>query len=51
MPYTATIDNRVYRFDDLKVLLAKVTPVRSGDVLAGIAAGDAKERVASSSCC
>ena len=46
MPYTSTIDSRVYHFDDLKVLLAKATPARSGDMLAGIAAGDAKERVA-----
>ena len=46
MSYTSTIDNLVYRFNDLKMLLAKATPLRSGDVLAGIAAGDAKERVA-----
>ncbi len=35
-----------YRFDDLKTLLAKATPARSGDELAGIAAPSASERVA-----
>ncbi|MDX3900207.1 MAG: ethanolamine ammonia-lyase subunit EutB [Sphingobium sp.] len=35
-----------YRFDDLKTLLAAATPLRSGDVLAGIAAPDAATRVA-----
>ena len=36
----------MYRFDDLKVLLAKATPERSGDQLAGVAAASAEERVA-----
>src|SRR5690554_2383043 len=35
-----------YRFSDLKELLAKATPVRSGDVLAGVAARTAEENVA-----
>jgi len=35
-----------YVFPDLKTLLAKATPARSGDVLAGIAAVSAEERVA-----
>ena len=35
-----------YRFDDLKTLLAKATPARSGDELAGIAASSATERAA-----
>ena len=35
-----------YRFPDLKSLLAKATPARSGDELAGIAATSAQERVA-----
>jgi ethanolamine ammonia-lyase large subunit len=35
-----------YRFDGLKELLAKASPARSGDFLAGVAAADAKERVA-----
>ena len=34
------------RFSDLKTLLAKATPARSGDELAGIAAESAEERVA-----
>ena len=34
------------RFADLKTLLAKATPARSGDELAGIAASSAEERVA-----
>jgi ethanolamine ammonia-lyase large subunit len=35
-----------YPFPDLKTLLAKATPARSGDELAGIAADSAEERVA-----
>jgi ethanolamine ammonia-lyase large subunit len=35
-----------YRFADLKELMAKATPVRSGDVLAGVAATSAEENVA-----
>jgi ethanolamine ammonia-lyase large subunit len=37
---------RSHRFDDLKTLLAKATPERSGDALAGIAADSASERMA-----
>jgi ethanolamine ammonia-lyase large subunit len=44
--YSHTIGGIVYRFPDLKALLAKATPVRSGDELAGIAASSAQERVA-----
>lgn len=44
--YRRTIGSAVYSFDDLKTLLAKATPLRSGDELAGIAAGSAEERVA-----
>ncbi len=46
MSYQHTIANQVYRFEDLKTLLAKATPLRSGDELAGIAAMSAQERVA-----
>ena len=46
MNYCHTIGGSVYRFADLKTLLAKATPLRSGDVLAGLAAGSAQERVA-----
>lgn len=35
-----------YRFNDLKTLLAKASPLRSGDVLAGVAAETYEERVA-----
>jgi ethanolamine ammonia-lyase large subunit len=41
-----TIDGVRYTFADLRDLLAKATPPRSGDVLAGVAAGSARERVA-----
>src|SRR3954447_17499407 len=46
MSYQCTIGNFTYRFDNLKTLLAKASPLRSGDVLAGIAAESANERVA-----
>ena len=35
-----------YRFDDLRTLLARATPHRSGDALAGLAAASMEERVA-----
>src|SRR5262245_9376274 len=44
--YRATIGNRRYAFPDLKTLMAKASPLRSGDVLAGIAAETGEERVA-----
>jgi ethanolamine ammonia-lyase large subunit len=44
--YGATIGTTRYAFPDLKTLLAKATPARSGDALAGIAAGSEEERVA-----
>jgi ethanolamine ammonia-lyase large subunit len=44
--YATTVGNVVYRFDDLKTLLAKATPARSGDDLAGLSATSAEERVA-----
>jgi ethanolamine ammonia-lyase large subunit len=46
MGYLHTVDGVTYRFADLKALLAKATPLRSGDVLAGVAAASAEERVA-----
>jgi ethanolamine ammonia-lyase large subunit len=46
MPYAFTIAGTRYVFADVKTLLAKATPARSGDRLAGIAAADATERVA-----
>ncbi len=44
--YRCTLGQTVYRFADLRTLLAKATPARSGDELAGLAAGNAQERVA-----
>ena len=44
--YKHTINNTVYVFDTLAELMAKATPLRSGDILAGIAAKSYKERVA-----
>lgn len=44
--YSHTIDATRYQFDGLRVLLAKASPARAGDALAGIAAADARERVA-----
>ncbi len=44
--YRHTIGQTVYCFRDLKTLLAKATPLRSGDELTGIAAENAEERVA-----
>jgi len=46
MPHTMTIEKTVFRFDDLRDLLAKATPERSGDQLAGIAAEGPVERLA-----
>ena len=46
MPYQTTIGSLVYRFADLKTLLAKASPARSGDYLAGLAAATYEERMA-----
>ncbi len=46
MTYAHSVGGVTWRFADLKNLLAKATPLRSGDVLAGIAAGSAEERMA-----
>ena len=44
--YSATIGARRYTFTDLKTLMAKATPLRSGDQFAGLAAETEEERVA-----
>ena len=44
--YAHSIGSKNYRFGSLKELMAKASPVRSGDFLAGIAASDDTERVA-----
>jgi ethanolamine ammonia-lyase large subunit len=46
MAFAHTIGNKRYVFADLRELLAKATPLRSGDVLAGLAAESAEQRVA-----
>jgi ethanolamine ammonia-lyase large subunit len=46
MAWTHTVGGTRHVFPDLKTLLARATPERSGDQLAGIAAGSAAERVA-----
>ena len=46
MSYLQTVGGHRYVFETLKVLMAKATPARSGDYLAGVAAGDDEERVA-----
>lgn len=46
MAYQHTVGQKTYQFESLKVLLAKASPRRSGDELAGVAASDATERVA-----
>ena len=44
--YKHTVNNIVFTFDSLAELMAKASPLRSGDVLAGIAAKSYQERVA-----
>ena len=43
-PYTHRVGTQTFQFRDLKDLLAKASPARSGDQLAGVAAHNAKER-------
>ncbi len=50
MQHRHTIRNHTYLFDDLKTLMAKATPFRSGDALAGVAADSYEERVAAEMC-
>ncbi|MFT4094847.1 MAG: ethanolamine ammonia-lyase subunit EutB [Niabella sp.] len=50
MSYKYTIEHYTYSFNDLKTLMAKATPLRSGDVLAGVAAATYRERVAAQLC-
>lgn len=44
--YKHTVNQNVFIFNSLVELMAKATPLRSGDQLAGIAAGSYQERVA-----
>src|SRR5947207_2654821 len=44
--YAATLHGTSYTFADLRDVMAKATPLRSGDCLAGVAAENERERVA-----
>ena len=44
--YGATLGNHRYNFSNLATLLAKASPLRSGDILAGVAAQSGEERIA-----
>ena len=46
MAYRVCVGRQSYAFADLKDVMAKATPLRSGDMLAGIAAGSAEENAA-----
>jgi ethanolamine ammonia-lyase large subunit len=46
MGYRQSLSATTWAFDDLKTLMAKASPPRSGDALAGVAAGTAEEMVA-----
>ncbi len=46
MPFAHTVGARRYLFDSLRVLLAKASPPRAGDALAGVAAASEEERMA-----
>ena len=50
MIYRYTIDSHTYQFEDLKAVMAKATPARSGDYLAGVAAETYAERMAARMC-
>jgi len=50
MSYRLTLGGTTHLFRDLKTLLAKAAPLRSGDQLAGLAADTAEERVAAQMC-
>ncbi|MBH9346307.1 ethanolamine ammonia-lyase subunit EutB, partial [Pseudomonas aeruginosa] len=44
--FTHSVGGETYRFDSLKDVMAKASPARSGDFLAGVAASSDGERVA-----
>ncbi|HLP09702.1 MAG TPA: ethanolamine ammonia-lyase subunit EutB, partial [Opitutaceae bacterium] len=49
-PWSCTIGGQRHVFSSLRELMAKATPRRSGDELAGLAAASAEERVAAQLC-
>jgi ethanolamine ammonia-lyase large subunit len=50
MRYKHTLGVQTYEFRDLKEVMAKATPARSGDYLAGVAAASYVERMAARMC-
>lgn len=46
MGYRTILGPKTYTFSDLKTLMAKASPLRSGDELAGVAASTQEERIA-----
>ena len=44
--YRTRLAHQTWTFPSLKILMAKATPARSGDLLAGVAAGSDEERMA-----
>ena len=50
MKYRINAGGTLWSFPDMKRLMAKATPLRSGDVLAGVAAQTAEESVAARMC-
>lgn len=48
--YRVCAGGKTYNFRSLKEVMAKASPERSGDVLAGVAAADYQERVAAQMC-
>jgi ethanolamine ammonia-lyase large subunit len=49
-PWSCTVHGRHHAFGSLRELMAKATPRRSGDELAGLAAASAEERAAAQRC-
>ena len=50
LAYRHMVGPQSWAFADLRDLMAKATPIRSGDMLAGIAASSAEESVAARMC-
>ena len=50
MAYRITLAGKTHGFDSLRTLLARASPLRSGDQLAGVAAASAEERVVAQAC-
>jgi len=46
MRYSQSVGSHSYTFENLRELMAKASPARSGDYLAGVAARDDEERIA-----